>query len=91
MLAELIGAFHGLSPEARARVGVESKKAVEAGKWTRAAEIELAAAEDAPAYKAAFAVYERTPVGDALAVLEKIERARKKLAPSPAAPRSGGK
>lgn len=80
MFAELLGAFHGLTPEARARVGVESKKAMDASKWERAAEIELVAAEDAPAYKAAFAVYERTPVGDALGVLRKIERARAKLA-----------
>ncbi len=91
MFAELVGAFHGLSPEARARVGVESKKAVEAGKWERAAEIEIAAAEDAPAYKAAFAVYERTPSDSALAVLKTIDRARRRLAP-PAAPTppSGG-
>ena len=81
MLAELIGTFHGLSPDARARVGAESKRAMEAKKWGRAAEIEIMAAEDAPAYKAAFGVYERTPPSDALAVLELIEKARKHVVP----------
>lgn len=79
MLTELIGAFHGLTPEARARVGAESKKSMEALKWDRAAEIEIAAAEDAPAYKAAFGVYERTPPSDALSVLERIEKSRRQL------------
>lgn len=85
MFVELIKTFHGLSPEARARVGAESKKAMESKKWDRAASIELAAAEDAPAYKAAFGVYERTPPSDALAVLEAIERARRKSATPPVA------
>jgi hypothetical protein len=88
MFGELTKKFHGLSPEARARVGAESRKAMEAKKWGRAADIELAAAEDAPAYKAAFGVYERTPPDDALAVLERIEKARRK-ATTPA-PSSGG-
>jgi len=83
MFAELVGTYRGLSPEARERVGVESRKAIEAERWGRAAEIEIAAAEDAPAYKAAFGVYERTPAGDALDVLERIERARRRPPTAP--------
>ncbi len=90
MFAELIGAFHGLSPEARTRVGAESKRAMEAKKWDRAAEIEIAAAEDAPAYKSAFGVYERTPPSDALSVLERIEKARKRHATETSKSSSGG-
>lgn len=88
MLKELIGEFHGLSPQARSRVGAESKKAMEAKNWDRAAEIEIAAAEDAPAYKAAFAVYELTPPTDALSVLTQIDTARRR--PAPATAKGGG-
>jgi hypothetical protein len=39
------------------------------------------AADDAPAYQAAWALYDRTPVKDALGVLEKIQKARKDATP----------
>lgn len=89
MFAELVGAFHGLSPAARSRVGAERTKALEAKKFDRAVDIELAAAEDAPAYKAAFAVYELTPPSDALSVLERIEKARRRHAEAASA-KGGG-
>ena len=84
MFAELRAKFGGLSPAARARVYALVVKRLGERRWTDDVEIELLAAEDPPTFKAAWAVYERTPPKDALAVLETIQEARKDVAPAPA-------
>jgi len=76
MFAQLRAKFGGITAEARARVTVLRKKAEEEKRWKDAAQIEIDTAEDPPAYAGAFAVYELTPPGDALAVLTKIRDAR---------------
>jgi hypothetical protein len=82
MLAELRTRFGGLSPAARARVDALVARRIADRQWSAAAEVEIVAADDAPAYRAAWAVYERTPPKDALAVLETIQKARKDHAPA---------
>ena len=77
MLKELRKKFGGLTPEARGRIDALAKKREDAGKWKDAAELQIIAADDPPKFAAAWAVYEKTPVKHALAVYEKIEKARK--------------
>ncbi len=77
MLAQLRTKFGGLSPEGRARVTAFTSKELGLAHWARAVDVELAAADDAPAYAGAWRVYEQTPPGEALAVLESLRAARK--------------
>lgn len=80
--------FGGLSTEARARVDALAQEREAAGQYDAAVALQLVAADDAPAYDAAWGVYKRTPVKDALEVLETIEAAAAKA--TPAAPPAGG-
>jgi len=77
MFVQLRTKFGGLSPEGRARVTALATKEVGAKHWARAADAEIAAADDAPTYGGAWRVYEQTPPDEALAVLETIRGARK--------------
>lgn len=85
MIAQLRKKFGGLSPTARARVDAATSAAESNRKWTRAVEIQIDAADDPPAFKGAWAVYDRTPPKDALAVLEAITKARDDLKEASAA------
>lgn len=80
--------FGGLSTEARARVDALAQEREAAGQYDAAVALQLVAADDAPAYDAAWGVYKRTPVKDALEVLETIEAAAAKA--TPAASPAGG-
>jgi hypothetical protein len=80
--------FGGLSTEARAKVDALAREREGAGRYAAAADVQIVAADDAPAYEAAWDVYKRTPVKDALAVLERIEAAAK-AAPAARAPADG--
>jgi hypothetical protein len=77
MLAQLRTKFGGLTPAGRARVDTVVAAQMGERKWKVAAQTEIDAADDPPTYKAAWAVYDRTPAKDALAVLETIQKARK--------------
>lgn len=77
MLEQLRTKFGGLSPEGRARVTALTAKEVGLKHWTRAADVEIAAADDAPTFSGAWAVYEKTPPDEALGVLEALRDARK--------------
>lgn len=76
MLSQLKKAHGGLTDAGRARVKAATVKAQGAGNWERAAEIQVVAADDAPSYKAAWAVYAEAPAKDALSILKYIEKAR---------------
>ncbi len=69
--------FGGLSTEARAKVDALAGEREAAGQFDDAVDLQIVAADDAPAYEAAWAVYKRAPVKDALEVLERIEAAAK--------------
>ncbi len=85
MFEQLRKKFGGLSPEARARVTALSSKEMGLRHWTRAADVEIAAADDPPAFSGAWAVYEKTPPDEALAVLTTIRKAKKAHDTAPAA------
>jgi hypothetical protein len=76
MLAELRRKFGGLSPGARARVDALAREREAAGRWTDAVDVQIVAADDPPAFAAAWGVHERAPPRDALAVLQRIQDAR---------------
>jgi hypothetical protein len=80
MFEALFAKWGGLTPPARQRVDDLVRRAVEAGDPVRAAAIEIAAAEDAPAYQGAWRVYGAAPATSAPDVLERIRDARKKHA-----------
>lgn len=77
MIGQLRQAHGGLTPDAQAKVKQISDAAADRKEWTRAAEIHLVAASDAPEFSAAWDVYRRAPPKDALDVLETIQEARK--------------
>ena len=81
--------FGGLSTEARAKVDALAQERETAGHFDDAVDLQLVAADDAPAYAAAWDVYKRTPVKDALEVLERIQAAAAKATPPPTAPAGG--
>ncbi|MBL9087746.1 MAG: hypothetical protein JNM10_11455 [Planctomycetia bacterium] len=81
--------FGGLSTEARAKVDALAAERETAGHFDDAVDLQLVAADDAPAYEAAWGVYKRTPVKDALDVLERIQDAAARAAPPPTAPAGG--
>lgn len=85
MFEQLRKKFGGLSPEGRARVTALSGKEMGVKHWTRAADIELVAADAPPEYPGAWAVYEKTPPDEALAVLVAIRKAKQAHDPAPAA------
>ena len=72
----------GLTPEGRARVKDLTAAAEARGDREEAVRLALDAAEDAPAYAAAWAVYQRTPAREAEDVLDDILEARRKHAES---------
>ncbi|MHC5011680.1 MAG: hypothetical protein ACYTG6_12160 [Planctomycetota bacterium] len=76
MLDALRRKWGGLTPAGRERVTALSRRAMGKKDYERAASIEVFAAEDAPAYAAAWRIYRETPPGDAEAVLEVIRSAR---------------
>jgi hypothetical protein len=77
MLRALEKRFGGLGPEARARADALVARARTEGHWQRALEVALAAADDAPHYEAAWAVYRDAPPEVASSLLEMIQDARK--------------
>jgi hypothetical protein len=77
MLDELRRRHGGLSPEGRAAIRQASQDEEARKDWARAAEILVAAAEDAPQYGDAWGVYARTPPNKALDVLDVIQEARR--------------
>jgi hypothetical protein len=79
MFAQLVKKFGGVTPKARTAVDAATNEAEGTGRWKRAADIQIAAADDAPAYKGAWAVYDRTPPSKALEVLDRIHAAREAL------------
>lgn len=76
MFAALIARFSKLPTAARARVEAVGRAAEAEGDWSRAVEVALVTAEDAPAYAAAWAVYERAPTKEALDLYRAVEKAR---------------
>ena len=76
MFAQLRSKFGGITPEARARATAIVVKDEGEHRWKDAAKVEIDTAEDPPAYTRAFAVYDRTPPGDALGVLALLQSAR---------------
>jgi hypothetical protein len=84
MFAALLLKWGSLTPASRARVSEASRRAREAKDPVRAAEIEIAAAEDAPQYRAAWRIYAAAEAEDAHEVLEEIREARRKHARRPA-------
>lgn len=87
MFAALRKKFGGLSTEARAKVDALALEREQAGRWDDAVDVQLVTADDAPAYEAAWEVYRRTPVRNALDVLEAIEDARAQATPATGAPK----
>lgn len=87
MFAALHAKFGGLPPTARARVEAVVKAAESEGAWSRAVNVALVTAADAPTYAAAWAVYERAPTKEALGLYRTIQKAQtahaEKAAPAP--------
>lgn len=81
--------FGGLSTEARAKVDALAGERESAGQFDDAVDVQIVAADDAPAYEAAWGVYKRTPVKDALEVLERIQDAAAKATPAAGANAGG--
>jgi len=67
--------FGGLSTETRAKVDARAQEYEAAGRWADAVDVQLTTADDAPVYEAAWGVYRRVPVKEALATLTRIEKA----------------
>ncbi|MDA1195429.1 MAG: hypothetical protein O2894_09630 [Planctomycetota bacterium] len=68
--------FGALDAAARADVELLSRAAREDGRWQRALEIEIATADDPPAYRAAWAVYRDAPPDVAPGLLAAIGAAK---------------
>ncbi len=68
--------FGGLSEGAKARVKALTDKAVADRDWRHATEMQVLAADDAPAFKGAWDVFLVTPQGEALGILQRIQKAR---------------
>jgi hypothetical protein len=76
MFEALVAKWGGLTTPARERVSVLVGDAIARRDWERAVELELLTAEDAPAYAAAWGVYDQAPAGEAEPVLAAIVEAR---------------
>jgi hypothetical protein len=76
MFEQLRKAHGRLTDGGRARVRALAVAAEGRGDWDRAAEIEITAADDPPAYAQAWDVYGRAPAKRALEVLRRVEKAR---------------
>jgi hypothetical protein len=76
MLHALRDKWGPLSPAARARVTSLSREAAGRGDWKLAVGIELVAADDPPAYAAAWRVYQDAPPQEASDLLARIREAR---------------
>ncbi len=79
MFEALAKRYGGLSKEGRASLDAWTAKLEHDSEWVRAAEVQMMAADDAPAFRAAWDVYRRAPPDEAPAVLEAIGKAREKL------------
>ena len=79
--------FGGLSTETRAKIDALAQGYETAGRWADAVDVHLLTADDAPAYEAAWGVYRRVPVKDALAMLTRIEAATAEAKASSGAPK----
>lgn len=77
MLEALRAKWGGLTPAARGRVDELVQEELRRRDWERAVEIELLAADDAPAYEAAWALYEDAPPHKAHDLLQAIDEARR--------------
>jgi hypothetical protein len=80
MFAAMHAKWGALEPGPRARVSALVEAARRAGDWERALELEILAADDAPAYARAWAVYEAAPHDRAPALLDSVLEARKEHA-----------
>lgn len=76
MLAALHQRFGALPAAGRARVDGLVREAKSEGHWSRALDIELLSADDAPAFSQAWALYQDAPVERAPDLLEAIQEAR---------------
>ncbi len=76
MIDALRAKHGGLTDAGKARVKEVAAKHEAAGEWKAAAQTWITAADDAPKYSAAWDVYARTPVKQALGVLDRIQKAR---------------
>jgi len=76
MFEALLAKWGGLTPDARGRVTELVQQALRDRHWERAVEMELLTAEDAPAYAAAWALYDDAPPNKAEDVLQAITEAR---------------
>ena len=94
MFAALRTRHGALSSGARGRVDGLVAQAQDAASWSRALELELLTADDAPEYTRAWAVYRAAPPERAAALLQTIqdakEEAAKQAAAKAAAKESGG-
>jgi hypothetical protein len=80
MLRAVRDKWGGLTPEGRQRVDRLSAEALRDGTVQRAVQIEILAADDAPAFSGAWRLYREVPQNRAPSVLEAIRDARKEHA-----------